>query len=93
MEQLKGKALSEAIAHTGTHIADIRGGKSGDTMFALEERAWQVTVFSAIANREKTLTLPGGVIAWNSAWPEADRTKSVNEAVDTYVADWVDLSR
>jgi hypothetical protein len=93
MEQLKGNGLSEAIAHTGTHIADIRGGKSGDTLYAFEERAWQVTVFSAIANREKTLTLPGGIIAWNSAWPEADRSKSVNDAVDAYVAEWADLSR
>jgi hypothetical protein len=93
MDRLKGKSLSEAIAHTGTHIADLRGGKSGDTLYALESRAWQVTIFSAIANKEKTLTLPGGTIAWNTNWAPVDRTKSVADAVDSYLTTWVDLSK
>jgi hypothetical protein len=58
--------MGEAMAHTGTHIADLRESPMGRNLFQLEGRAWGVTVMSAINNKEKTLTLPGGYVVWNS---------------------------
>jgi hypothetical protein len=93
MDRLKGKPLGEAIAHTGTHIADLRDPKPAGSLFELERRAWQVTVFSAIANREKTITLPGGMIVWNSAWSEADRNSMLSSAIEGYLTGWAALAR
>ena len=93
MERLKGKALGEAIVHTGTHIADYRSGKSDNALYTLEEHAWQVTVFSAVANRDKTLTLPGGTIVWDGTWAEADRSGLISTQVSAYLGDWAGLSQ
>lgn len=93
MDRLKGKALSEAIAHTGTHIADLRASKVAGSLYELETTAWQVTVFSGIANREKTMALPGGAIVWNSAWAEADRNSLLGTAIDFYLTGWMGLSK
>jgi len=95
MDRLKGEALTRAISHVGTHIADIRGPQLADkeeNPFELEYHAWQTTVLSAIGSRQKTLTLPGGYLVWNSAWPDADRSKMVDEAISKFLADWESLS-
>jgi hypothetical protein len=95
MERLKGPALTLAISHVGTHIADIRGAQSivkAENPYGLEHHAWQTTVLSAIGSGHKTLTLPGGYLAWNSAWPEADRNKMVEAAISTFLTDWASLT-
>jgi len=59
----------------------------------------QLHLRQAIHNRtaarttSKTLTLPGGYLVWNSAWPDADRNKMVDEAISKFLADWESLSR
>ena len=96
MDRLKGDALSTAIAHVGTHIADIRGPQANaaaESVYGLEYRAWQTTVLSAIANRQKTLTLPGGYLVWNSTWPQADRDAAMDRAVSTYLTEWALVSK
>lgn len=95
MDRLKGEALAKAISHVGTHIADIRGPQSAgkeQNPYELEYHAWQTTVLSAIGSRQKTLTLPGGYLVWNSDWPDADRSKMVDEAISKFLADWESLS-
>jgi hypothetical protein len=95
-DRLKGEALTRAISHVGTHIADIRGPQSAakeENLYELEYHAWQTTVLSAIGSRQKTLTLSGGYLVWNSAWPAADRSKLVDEAISKFLADWESLSR
>ena len=64
MERLKGEALTRAISHVGTHIADLGDPQSKGTevtAYELEYRAWQTTVVSAVASQQKTLTLSGGI--------------------------------
>ena len=94
MERLKGEALTRAMSHVGTHIADIRGSQSmvkTQDHYGLEHHAWQTTVLSAIGSGQKTLSLPGGYLVWNSAWPESDRTKMVEAAISKFLAEWASL--
>jgi hypothetical protein len=95
MDRLKGDALTRAISHVGTHIADIRDPQStakSENPYELEHHAWQTTVLSAMGSRQKTLTSPGGYLVWNSAWPEADRSKMVDDAISKFLADWESLN-
>lgn len=90
MERLKGDALTRAISHVGTHIADVRDLKAyvvEANAYQLEYQAWQTTILSAVASRQKTLTLPGGYLVWNSAWPAADRSKMVDEGIASFLRD------
>jgi hypothetical protein len=93
-ERLKGEMLGRAIANIGTHIADLRDPQSTTTpknIYDLESHAWQVTVLNAIAVQQKTLTLPGGYLVWNSAWPTADRGKLVDAGIENFLREWVAL--
>jgi hypothetical protein len=92
-DRLKGSALGEAMAHTGTHIADLRESPMGRTMFQLEGRAWGVTVLSAINNKEKTLTLPGGYVVWNSSWSDVDQQKQLPGSLSGYLTQWAGLGQ
>jgi len=93
MDRLKGAALTRAITHVGTHIADVRDpewtAKAGNA-YLLEYHAWQTTVLSAIGSRQKTLTSPGGYLVWNSAW-SGDPSKMVDAAIAQFLADWESL--
>lgn len=92
-DRLKGSAMGEAMAHTGTHVADLRESPTGRNLFQLEGRAWGVTVLSAISTNEKSLTLPGGYLAWNSKWKEADQQKQLPESLSGYLTQWAGLSQ
>lgn len=92
-DRLKGNAMAEAMAHTGTHIADLRESPAGRSLFQLEGRAWGVTVMSAITNKEKSLTLPGGYVAWNSKWSNADQQKQLLGSLSGYLTNWLGLTR
>jgi hypothetical protein len=92
-DRIKGKAMSEVIAHTGTHIADLRESPMERNLFQLEGRAWGVTVLSAIVNKEKTLTLSGGYVAWNSKWTAAEQQKQLPGSLSGYLSQWAGLTR
>ena len=92
-DRVKGSAMGEAIAHTGTHIADLRESPMGRDLFQLEGRAWGVTVLSAINSKEKTLMLPGGYMAWDSKWTDVDQQKQLPGSLSGYLTRWAALSR
>ena len=84
--RLKGNALALAIAHMGEHVADIREpGTTAATLYSLENRAWITTALGAIGERQKTLTIPGGYIIWNSAWKPADIDKMSSDALSEFL--------
>ena len=93
MDRLKGEALTRAISHVGTHIADLRDPSVAVTPYELEYHAWVTTVLSAVAFQQKTLTLQGGYLIWNAAWLGADRNKMMNEGIESYLRDWASLKR
>jgi hypothetical protein len=91
MDRLKGEALTRAISHVGTHIADIRDSKTPNPeadLYLLESHAWVTTVLSAVGNGQKTLTIPGGYLVWDEGWPAADRNKMVDEGISKYLGEW-----
>jgi len=84
--RLKGNALALAIAHMGQHVADLRDSPtSSATLYDLENRAWVTTALAAIGARQKTLTIPGGYIVWNAAWPPADINKLSSDALSEFL--------
>jgi len=90
MDRLKGEALTRAISHIGTHIADVRDPQmhaAEANTYELEYQAWLTTVLSVVASGQKTLTLSGGYLVWNSAWPAADRGKMVADGIASFLRD------
>ena len=86
--RLKGNALALAIAHIGGHVADLRDPQTASpTLYNFENRAWVVTALTAIGARQKTLTIPGGYMVWNSAWPPADINKLSSDALSEFLKD------
>jgi hypothetical protein len=84
--RLKGNALALAIAHMGEHVADIRDAQAASqTLYSLENRAWITTALTAIGARQKSLTIPGGYLIWNAAWPPADINKLSSDALSEFL--------
>jgi hypothetical protein len=92
-DRFKGSAMSEAMAHTGTHIADLRESPMVRNLFQLESHAWGVTVLSAISSKEKTLTLPGGYVVWNRKWTDVEQQTQLPGSLSGYLTRWAALSR
>ncbi len=94
--KLDGDPLVRAVAHMGEHVADLRSPEKGferQGAYELEFRAWNTTVLSAMAWGQKTLTIPGGEILWNSAWPDAQRSSSLSSALKDFLTTQELLSR
>jgi len=94
--RLKGSAQSIAIAFAGTLVNDLREPQKAEgrtTTYELEYYAWQSAVVGALGNRLKTFTVPGGYLLWNANWPVEDRTKSVEDALKSYLANEELLAR
>lgn len=94
--RLQGDAMIRAVVHVGEHIADLRTPQAGSsklTLYEMESQAWVTTVLTAISNGQKTLTLPGSYLIWNTTWPAADREKELNEAMAKFLAEEEVLSR
>jgi hypothetical protein len=87
--RLSGDALTRAVAHMGAHIADVRTPAAGFEnvgLYELEYRAWVQTVISGVPGGQKSLSVPGGYILWNLAWPAAERDGSLDSALKDYLA-------
>ena len=85
-DKLKGDAESRAIAHQGAEVDLLRQKDAGDGT-AIEVKAWQTTLYVTIGARQKTLTLPGGIVLWSDSWPAADKESNASKALTQYVVD------
>jgi hypothetical protein len=75
--------------HTGALVAQLRNpapGTENDGLFEMEYRAWATTSFSAVAMGQKTLTIYGGNLLWNAAWPLADRARLLDASLKSELA-------
>ncbi len=94
-ERLKGPALEIAMAHTGSHIADIRSTAVGIPnliFYGAEYRAWQISALMAVAIKAKTLTLPGGYIIYDKSWPVSDLGMNANRGIAGFLANWANIT-
>jgi hypothetical protein len=94
--RLDSESMARAAIHIGEHIADIRTpqpeGELG-TLYEMEYQAWATTVLGAVGARQRTLTLPGGYLLWNSAWPQSDQDKELQSAINGFLTKEEVLSR
>ena len=70
------------------HVADLRDPEKGfeeSGIYELEFRGWSATSLSIVAFGQKVLTLPGGYVLWNAAWPAADRSANITESIKGYL--------
>jgi hypothetical protein len=83
--RLKNNALTAAIAHVGEHVANLRDPQNpAPDLIAQENKAWVSAALAAIGERQKSLTIPGGYIIWNAAWPPADINKLSGDALQEF---------
>jgi hypothetical protein len=85
-DKLKGDTLSRAIAHDGAEIVLLRD-KLVLSCKEMENKAWNTTLLVAIGSKQKTLTLPGGIVVWSESWPAADRSNNAGAALTSYLED------
>ena len=86
--RLAGDAQTRAIVFAGENVANLRTpipGAAEASLFQLDDRAWVTTILDTVAGKQKTLTLPGGYLIWNSAWPPADADQKVEDAVTSFL--------
>lgn len=94
-DRLKGPRLQIAMAHLGTHIADIRSAQNGISnlgYYGLEFRAWQTSILSAYAAKVKTLTLPGGYVIYSRSWSNSELGKSVYDGIAGFLINWASIT-
>jgi hypothetical protein len=87
--RLTGDAETRAIVFAGENVANLRtpipGGATA-SLSQLDDRAWVTTILDVVAGKQKTLTLPGGYLVWNSIWPPADANQKVQDAVTSFLS-------
>ena len=86
--RMEGDAETRALVFAGENIANLRNPlqeAAGAGIFDLETRAWVTTVLDSFASKQKTLTLPGGYLVMNSAWPPTDINQNVGDAIDSFL--------
>ena len=84
-----------ALAHVGTHIADLRkppAGIANPSFYGIEFRAWQTSLVNAISAKTKLLTLPGGYTIYSQSWGSDDLSKNAVPALAGYLTNWVGLT-
>jgi len=86
--RLEGDAEIRAMVFAGENIADLRNPLPegvGAGIYDLENSAWAITILDTFASKQKTLTLPGGYLVWNLAWPQSEIDKKVDEAISSFL--------
>ncbi len=86
--RITGDADTRATVFAGENVANLRTpipGAAEAPLFLLDDRAWVTTILDTVASKQKTMTLPGGYLIWNSAWPQADSNQKVEDAVTGFL--------
>lgn len=95
-DHLQGPSLVVALFHVGQHVMDLRSPNPDDAgvpFIVNENNAWVVTSVAAIVGGQKYLTLPGGYLFWNIAWPADDRQDKMEAALKDFLSNEALLSR
>jgi hypothetical protein len=95
-DRLQGPSMVVALFHVGQHVADLRSPKPDNLDAPLlinENDAWVVTSIAVIVGGQKYLTLPGGYLFYNSAWPMDERNDKMEAALKDFLSSEALLSR
>jgi hypothetical protein len=94
-DRLKGPAMEIALAHLGTHIADLRSTSpdvANEIFYGAEFRAFQTTLVGALVQKVKELRLPGGYVLFSQDWPQPDQNKDAASSIAGFLANWLGLT-
>jgi hypothetical protein len=84
-----GDAENRTVAFAGETIANMRNPLPEDAdagFYDLEGHSWVITTLDAVGSLQKTLTLPGGYLVWNKAWPQDGINKKVDGTMESYLS-------
>jgi len=88
-DRLPGLALTFAVLHSMQLVSDTRTPQPGNViapLYVLEHNAWVVAATGAVSAGERYLTLPGGYLMWNAAWPSSDQIGNMETALDDFLS-------
>jgi len=89
-------SLVAGLFHVGEHVVDLRSPKPGNEdapLYINENDAWVMSAYAAIVGGQKFLTLPGGYLMWNNAWPADARNDKMAAALKDFLSGEALLSR
>jgi hypothetical protein len=87
-DRLDPRTLPWTIFYLGHHIADLRAttaANEGSPYFVLEYNAWAISLVGVVSTGAKTVTMPDGSLAWDAAWPAADRDAKFDSDLRNYL--------
>ena len=79
---------SRTVVFAGENVANLRNPTPediGSGFYELEAHAWAITTLDAVGSGQKTMTLPGGYLVWNKAWPQESIGKNVTDAIESFL--------
>ena len=94
--RLEGMAQTLAFMHMAQHLSEVRDpiqAADASPLFIMEYNAWSMTAAAAVGIHQKFLTMPGGYLLWNPAWTNEQRTKMMDDALKSFLANEAALSR
>jgi hypothetical protein len=83
-DRLKGDVMARAIVHQGAEVAALRD-KSIQSPREVELKAWQAALDVVLGSRQKSFTLPGGIVLWSDGWPAAEKNANATAALSSYI--------
>jgi hypothetical protein len=86
--RVSSDAETRTIVFAGEDVANLRApikGYDRAPLFYLANRALITTILDAVATKQKTLTMPGGYLIWNTAWPPAEGDRKLGDAVTGFI--------
>lgn len=84
-DKLKGDALARAIVHDGAEINDLRA-TTVPGLGQMEQDGFQAVLLETIGARQKSLTLPGGYVVWDTTWTPAENSGKASAALTRYLS-------
>jgi hypothetical protein len=86
--RIEGYAQIRTLVHMGQHVSDLRtliAANADAPLYVLEYNDWTLTAISATYNGQRSITLSGAFLLWETEWPAKGRGPLVDSAINNYL--------
>ena len=86
--RIEGYAQIRTLVHMGQHVSDLRtliAANADAPLYVLEYNDWTLTAISATYNGQRSITLSGAFLLWETEWPAKGRGPLVDSAINSYL--------
>jgi hypothetical protein len=86
--RIEGYAQIRTLVHMGQHVSDLRtliAANAAAPLYVLEYNDWTLTAISATYNGQRSITLSGAFLLWETEWPAKGRGPLVDAAINSYL--------